>query len=85
MIRVWIAKLMIANRELRGLRATLFRLVSAATALFLSVMGIIFVLIGWNEFGLVVILINTGLLSIAVSISAFKALKVMLPLLQRMK
>ncbi len=84
-IRVWIAKLMFANKELRGIRSALAKLISAAIAFFLSIVGIIFVLIGWQKLGLVIILINTGLLSVAMGLPAIKTIRTMAPILRRMK
>lgn len=85
MLNVWLARLKIANRELRGARAALVKLVSAATALVLSIVGIILVLGGWLNSGLVIILLSNCLLSVAVGLPAIKTLKTIAPILQRRK
>lgn len=85
MLRVWTARLKITNRELRGMRIPLARLISATIALFLSIVGIIMVLGGWRDAGLVIILLSNGLLSVAVGLPAIKTLKTIGPILQRRK
>lgn len=81
--KIMFAKLVLANRELRGVRTVLIRLVSATIAFFLSVVGIVLILAGWNILGQVVILITTGLLSATIGLSAIKTLRTIMPILQR--
>ena len=84
--KVMRARLIIANRELRGVRTTLVRLVSAILALFLSTFGIVLVLAGWDTLGQVITLMATGLLSAVMGLSAMKTLNAVMPiLLQRRK
>lgn len=82
-LRVLAAKAVVANRELQGLRAPLVRLISSALSLFLSIAGIILVLAGFYNAGLVTVMLTTALLSVAMGISAISTLKTVAPILQR--
>jgi len=77
------AKLIVANRELKGSRTVLFRLVAAALSLPLSLLGIVLALAGFNTAAQVLTLITIALLSSALGLSALKSLKTVAPILQR--
>lgn len=83
MIRVWIARLTIANRELHGIRSTLARLISATIALFLSPIGVIFVLTDHENIGLILVSISVVFLACAQGLSAIKTLGTVIPIIQR--
>ena len=76
-------RLVVANRELRGIRVALSRLISAAIALFLSIIGIPLIITGYVKIGLIFVSISLGLLACAQGLSAINTLKTLLPLIQR--
>ena len=78
------SRLKLANKELRGVRATLARLFLSVVAFFLSVIGIIFILLGWQNIALAMILIGNALLSAVIGIQAIKNLQIILPMLTKM-
>ena len=84
--KVVYARLIIANRELRGVRTALLRLVSAILALFISTFGMFLIVAGLKDLALLMALMATGLLSAVLGISALNTLKAVMPiLLQRRK
>jgi len=84
--KVVCARLIIANRELRGVRTALLRLVSAILALFISTFGMFLIVAGLKDLALLMALMATGLLSAVLGISALNTLKAVMPiLLQRRK
>lgn len=83
MIKLVTARVIMANRELRGMRMVLIRLVSSAVTLFLSIGGMVLVLADRYDLGLVVVLLNTGLLSVAMGLPAIASLATIMSILQR--
>jgi len=83
MIRVWVAMLVVAKRELQGIRSVLARLISAVIALFLSPIGAILVLIGREKLGLTLVSLSVVFLACAQGLSAIKTLKTVMPIIQR--
>ena len=81
-MRVLIARLILANRELRGVRTPLIRLISSSTALLLSMIGIPLTLAGFYNAGLVIVMLTTALLAVAMGLSAISTLKTMAPIFQ---
>ncbi len=84
--RVMATKLVLVNRELRGVRTALLRLVSAILALFISTFGMVLIVAGLKDLALLMALMATGLLSAVLGVSALNTLKAVMPImLQRRK
>lgn len=84
-LRVLAAKAIVANRELRGMRIPLIRLIFSAVAFFLSLISILLILIGFYNAGLVTAALATALLATATGLSAISTLKTVMPILQNRK
>jgi len=84
-LKILMARIKIANRELRGLRTILLKLFLAIFTMPLSLAGVLLVIAGWRETGLAIVLLGNVLLSVAIGISALKTLRTAVPIMQRRK
>ncbi|MBI4160448.1 MAG: hypothetical protein HY506_00895 [Candidatus Yanofskybacteria bacterium] len=85
-LKVMRARLVLANRELQGVRTPLLRLLSAVLAMFLCVFGMVALMLGFRDLALLVAFMTVGTISAVSGISALNTLQTLKPiLLQRRK